>query len=388
MNRRNFIKVMSAGTGTLLVPSLLNGCTQKELMALEGWRGPSPQEKDVRMLVLSYAILAPNPHNKQPWLIDLKRADRFDLYVDPERLLPETDPPYRQIHIGQGTFLENLELAANQLGYRVQIDYFPKGMYGNTVLEKKPVASIQLIPDSTIAKNPLFDQILKRHSNKRIYEDRPLSASQLKTIQQVVPKSTEGVQLTLTSDGTLKNQLVPILEKAMKIETSNRDRDMETIAMFRFNDDEVETYRDGFGVVQSGMEGMTKWFAETFFLSRDSVTEDPKSFGEQAVSMTKEQAASAVAYGWLTTSANTRLDQVTVGRLYERINLTTTRMGLAMHPMSQVLQEYEDMMGLQKDFKQLLKIPESHTVQMLFRLGYAEPTIHSARRRVKDLMMG
>jgi hypothetical protein len=72
---------------------------------MEGWNGPRPEETDIRIRVLSHAILAANPNNIQPWLIDLTGARSFDLYVDPERLLPKTDPPYRQIHIGQGTFL-------------------------------------------------------------------------------------------------------------------------------------------------------------------------------------------------------------------------------------------------------------------------------------------
>jgi hypothetical protein len=113
MKRRNFIKATLAGTGMILIPSIFNGCSTQELKALEGWRkGHSKIEKDIRLIVLSYAILAPNPHNNQPWIIDLKDSHNFDLYVDPERLLPETDPPYRQIHIGQGTFLENLSLGS------------------------------------------------------------------------------------------------------------------------------------------------------------------------------------------------------------------------------------------------------------------------------------
>ena len=84
MKRRNFIKIMVTGSGVILVPSILNGCSENNLTALEGWHGPTKNEKDIRILVLSYAILAPNPHNKQPWIIELKDPSRFDLYVDQE----------------------------------------------------------------------------------------------------------------------------------------------------------------------------------------------------------------------------------------------------------------------------------------------------------------
>jgi len=352
-NRRNFIKVMAGGSSIILIPSLLGACGKGDAdIWLEGWKGPMAGETDIRWMVLSYAILAANPHNIQPWIVDLTGPDSLDLYVDQQRLLPETDPPARQIHIGHGTFLENLELAAGNFGYRAKIAYFPKGEYSNAVVENKPVASVTLSKDDTNARDPLFDMILRRQSNKRNYAE------------------------------------TGIMIEAMRIETASKSRDAETIAMFRFDDEERSRFRDGFGISQSGMTGLGGWIAERFFLSRDDIEKDSTSFGEQAVEMTTEQAQSAAAFGWISTASNTRLDQVVAGRGYERLNLTAAALGVAMHPMSQVLQEYSDMQDLQKRFLAYLDIPAGHTVQMLFRLGIAEPVEHSPRRSVKDLQRG
>src|SRR5438045_2022375 len=81
MKRRGFIKIMAAGSGVILVSSILSDCDTQHLTALDGWRGPDPADHDIRMIVLSYALLAPNPHNKQPWIIDLTGPRQFDLYV-------------------------------------------------------------------------------------------------------------------------------------------------------------------------------------------------------------------------------------------------------------------------------------------------------------------
>jgi hypothetical protein len=62
-------------------------------------------------------------------------------------------------------------------------------------------------------------------------------------------------------------------------------------------------------------------------------------------------------------------------------------MGLAQHPMCQILQEYEDILPLQADFKNFFNIKKSDTVQMLFRLGTAEVTQHSPRRSVADIII-
>ena len=170
VNRRNFIKVMTGGSSIILIPSVLGACNSGDSKIwLEGWNGPMADETDIRWIVLSYAILAANPHNTQPWIVDLTGPDSLDLYVDQQRLLPETDPPARQIHISQGTFLKNLKLAAQQYGYRTNIIYFPKGEYVNAAVEDRPVASVTLSHSASITKDPLFDVILKRQSNKSAY---------------------------------------------------------------------------------------------------------------------------------------------------------------------------------------------------------------------------
>jgi hypothetical protein len=362
----------------VLMPAALPGCSDAPLSAVDGWSGPPESERDIRRIVLSYAILAPNPHNKQPWIVRFTGPRSLELFVDPERLLPETDPPYRQIHIGQGTFLENLVLAAQAHGHRAVVRYFPAGMYGNQALEPKPVAAIELVPDAALVKDPLFEAILARQTNRRAYEATALRADELRGIQGAY--DTSEYPLSVLTAAPRREALAEMLEQAMRVETSNRRRDLETIAMFRFNDREIEAYRDGFGLAQSGMGPFMRWMAETFFLSRESTEADPSAFGKEAVTMTGRQARSAAAFAWISSIGNTRLDQVKVGRAYERVNLTATRLGLAMHPLSQVLQEYADMSELQRAFLQALEIPPGHTVQMLFRLGRAERTPHSPRR--------
>lgn len=385
MNRRNFIQLLGAGTGITMFGSSIVGCSSEPSAELYGWAGPESTLDDIRLKVLSYAILAPNPHNKQPWIVKLTGPLSFELYVDPERLLPETDPHYRQIHIGHGTFLEIASIAASGLGYQADIEYFPQSQYGNMELQNKPVARVELVKTANVQVDPLFNQLLNRRSNKRDYDQIALTISEQQELQQF-NQQTSDATLVFKSSPQDQKQLSQWLTQAMKIETGNRARDHETIAMFRFNDEEVKKHRDGFGLAQSGMSGIKKMVAETFFLSREKTENDPTDFGNQAVDMTQSQAHSTATFALLITTDNQRIDQLKIGRDYCRINLKTAAMGLAQHPMSQILQEYEDMLPLQKTFKQHYGIAESDTVQMLFRLGRAQPTKHSARRLVSSIV--
>lgn len=129
---------------------------QKPSIAIPAWGEFNPPESDIRNHILSYAILAPNPHNMQPWLVDLRQPERIILYCDRTRLRPQMDPLSLQLLMGYGAFLEQLELAASAAGYQTEITYFPKGSFGYSPRERiklkhiddRPIASIQLIPTS------------------------------------------------------------------------------------------------------------------------------------------------------------------------------------------------------------------------------------------------
>ena len=386
MNRRDFIKVVSATGAVTMVPSVLSGCATTKLSALDDWQPENKTNTDVRLLVLSYALLAPNAHNKQPWLVKLKAPMEFELYIDQTRLLPETDPFARQIHISHGTFIELLDLAAKHSGYVCDIRYFPQGMRNNTIISDKPVAHFTLVKSTTAKPDSLFDSILHRVSNKREYDDSPVSTETL--TQLTLPLHEDVSSLSFSNDSRYLKSIAAIADNAMQIETQNQKRDDETLAMFRFNDEEINKYRDGLSMDQSGISGFTKLIAETFFVTREKVMNDKASFSKEAINLTQKQANSATAWAWLTTKKNSRKDQILIGRTYARIHLKATELGLAMHPMSQVLQEYEDMNTLQKKFLKLLEIPEGHTVQMLFRLGYANTVRHTARRQLEQIVKG
>lgn len=394
MQRRDFIKIMGVTSSVIFVPSILNASDDKYMDkycdndVLNNWDGHNINEQDIRIKVLSYAILAPNPHNKQSWLVDLKSNDTIELYVDQSRLLPHSDPFHRQIHIGQGTFLENLSISASHFGYKAVISYFPQGEYDNIIVENKAIASITLQKDSSIKEDKLFNSILNRHSNKREYENKKVEQYKIDLLKSSINDiKNNDYKLQIEDDTNIVSKYRKISIQAMKIESSNKKANLETIEMFRFNDEELEKYKDGFGLAQSGKSSIARFFIENLFLSRKKALKDPISFGNSAIEMTQNQVNSTKSFGTLTTKSNTRLDQVKIGRVYARLNLLVSSMNLVMHPMSQVLQEYPEMKQLQKDFLAVTNTKKDETIQMFFRLGYADETTHSPRRDIKDIIV-
>ena len=190
-NRREFLIAGTAGATMLCL-----GCEAQK--PEPGWDASAHAAQDIRMQVLRYAVLAPNSHNTQPWRLQLIDSG-VRLYVDRCRLLPATDPTARQIHISQGTFLELLDIAARQLGHRADVRYFPEGEYANNVVEDKPVADVVLVPDGAVVRDPLFDEIPKRVTNKRPYDvDRRVTEAEVSAMRSA-PRGG-GVQWRMVDD--------------------------------------------------------------------------------------------------------------------------------------------------------------------------------------------
>jgi len=377
MERRTFVKLLGASGVVVLLPSPFVSCSSRELEALRPWDGPSdlPESADVRLKLLSYAVLAPNAHNKQPWVVDL-RGEGIDLYVDPLRLLPQTDPPARQITISQGTFLEILAIAATHYGLKADVTLFPNGIDALEYIGKSPVAHISLTEHKDVREDELFGYILKRHTNRRVYAGPPLTDAELVTLRQSY--ADENYPLHIFTDSALISQIAGMMTEAMRIETYNRSMHGETVEMLRFNDDEVEQHRDGLSFPNLGITGVKLFFAK-LFTSRSSAFDE--SFLQRTVGSIREGAFSSQAIGLISSRGATRTDEIMVGRHFARLFLTVTRMGLSLHPMSQIM----EIDSVKSQFMKVIHIQDEEP-QMLFRLGRSAPTPHSPRRALNDFL--
>ncbi len=83
------------------------------------------------MRAIAWGIQAPNPHNTQAWKFRLVSDTEARLYVDERRLLPVTDPPARQIHIGAGCCIETLAVGMSTEGYETDVKLLPDGPHGS-----------------------------------------------------------------------------------------------------------------------------------------------------------------------------------------------------------------------------------------------------------------
>lgn len=380
MKRRNFIRI--AGGGVVLAAATLTGCAQPTpAEAIEAWQS-APREADPRRWVISHAILAPNAHNLQSWLVDLGTPDEIVLRCDLKRLLPETDPFSRQIMMSQGTFLELLDLAARERGLRADIELFPRGVSAPTdQLDGRAIARIRLTADPSVKKDPLFAQILNRRTNRSAYDpSRPVPAQAWKAMAEAAVANA-ATPLRFGWAGTEQAELLKrhrdIAIEAWRIELTTERTVLESYKVLRVGAAEIAQHRDGVSL----LDPLPVLMNRLGLLDRTHAPA-PGEFALKAqVDGFNKKIASTPGFLWLITDTNDRATQVAAGRAYARVQLAATAHGVSMHPLQQALQEYPEQVGPHTAIRGLLgAVQPAHTVQMWARVGFA-PEVSPAPRR-------
>ncbi|MFO6465723.1 Acg family FMN-binding oxidoreductase [Jannaschia sp. KMU-145] len=355
LSRRKTIALIGGGTILAATGGLATfAATRTPHAALAPWDAAG-NYADPRMRALSYALLAPNPHNRQPWEAELTGTDGIAIWRDPARDLPVTDPHGRQLTIGMGCFLELCRMAAAEEGYATDTVLFPEG-------EDGPVARLTLTDGGT--PDPLFAHVMARRSHKEAFDPRPVGPE----------ASALAEHADLHLDGETRDALRTIAHDAWIAEVSTPAALKESIDLLRIGRAEIEANPDGIDLGGPMMEGL----ARVGLLTREAAMDLDNPGTRANVEATAEAILGAPGMVVQTTATNTRDDQIEVGRRWLRLNLAATGAGLALRPVSQALQEYPEM-AVHHDAIHAIAAPDGGTVQMLGLLGYAEPTPRTPR---------
>ncbi len=382
--RRGFIRIVGGSAVVVGASGYGFAATRTPTEALAPWKlAGGVGYSDPRMRALSYAILAPNPHNRQPWMVDLDTPGEATLYCDLERLLPETDPPNRQITIGLGCFLELLRMAAAEEGFFADITPFPEGMpeaFDGGNLDARPVAHIRFVAGEA-APDLLFKHVLARRSLKVPY-DTARSVSNA-VLADLVTVTDDTVRVGSTNDPVRVERLRDLTWRGHHMESITPRTMQESIDLMRIGKAEINANPDGIALGGFFLEGL----ALLGQLTREQMADPNSAAFKQGLDMFKAIMASAMGYVWLETGANTRLDQLRAGANWLRLNLKATSLGLGIHPLSQALQEYPEMAALFAELHGELGVTDKAAsgarVQMFGRLGYGPEIAGTPRWRIE-----
>jgi len=367
MRTRRFL--LTRGPAAVVVAGALSGCGPNLEVVRAPWREAGEDFADPRLDALSYAILAPNPHNMQPWRVRLEGEDAFTLYAASDKLLPETDPPNRQITIGLGAFLALFRMAAAEAGYRATIEPFPQGE-PEPVLDGRPIARVVLSEDASAPRDPLFAHVLDRRTVRGRYRAGEVpGAPEMAALEAAVLESgAPAVSFGWTSDPELVAFLIKATQDAWRIE-------METPATARENSENI---RLGAAAVRARPEGvpiaggLPEILAKAGLLTEEEFRKPGSVAFDNAIKFYNDDVAGTSAFAWFGSPRNGRADQLAFGTAWLRFQLAAAKLGVATHPTSQALQEYREVADIYDAVQARLGYAAPARVQALFRIGRAD----------------
>lgn len=372
VSRRQVLYVIGSSVVIAAAGATAFSMTRTPGAALRPWSAAGTGYADPRMRALSYAILAPNPHNRQPWLVDLSQESKITLFCDADRRLPETDPFDRQISIGLGCFLELLSMAAASDGYASDVTLFPNGT-SEERLDERPVAEITLRRDPLAKAPELFRYVHDRRTNRSLYDtSRPIAPDVLGQLQNA---SFSGLTIGTTNTEDGLKQLRALTWTGHEIEMLTESTRMESVRLMRIGKSEIQTNPDGIYLGGAMLEALNL----VGMLTRETIGDPQSDAFKQGMDMFRGLLNSAMGYVWVVTDSNSRADQIATGRAWLGINLRATALRLALQPLSQTLQEYPEMAFARVEIHKALGAGPGQTVQMLGRLGYADQVPPSPR---------
>jgi hypothetical protein len=352
IDRRESLKILGATALALGPAPLTSGCRGLARSDLEPERaaGASRTALQPELLdILYHASLAPSGHNAQPWTVRIPEPGILVIGTAHSRWLPAVDPNNRELLLSLGAFLENLIAAAGHHGYHAEYRVVAHSSTERDVLEVRLTRATR-VPFA-------LEKIRQRRTVRRNHLPGPLSGDDLSALAQpfgdrfaVFPRGSTAARYL--EEGTIEaNRLQAYRDPAQE----------ELSRWIRWTDDEGRHYQNGLTPESMEITGLSGWFVR-HFMNRKSVMK--KSFRERSVDAVREQVRS---YGdWLVVSSTDSSipSLIATGRAFERTLLGVRQRMIAIHPMTQMLEE----VPIRDQLARELRV--SGDLQFILRAGY------------------
>lgn len=155
------------------------------------------------------ARLAPSKHNSQPWRFDIS-ADALDVWADPSRRLPASDPLGRELVISCGAAVQTAVVAARATGMALTVTSWPQGPSGPVA---RLVESGRVVPSAE--DRARLDAVRTRRTDRGPLDAGQLPASLPFLLQDVA--ASHGCELRLVRTEGDMRALSRLVEQADRL---------------------------------------------------------------------------------------------------------------------------------------------------------------------------
>jgi len=361
VDRRSFLRYVGQGVfllGGLSVMTSCGGVDRDRLSARDRKQQQIAGLTEQEMDILYLASLAPSGHNTQPWMVRIVEPQHWIIGSARERWLPAVDPQNREVMLSLGAFLENLIIAAEVYGYVIDLNIIAKSSLDKDIVDIR-------LKKGQVRDFPV-ERIKTRRTVRNNFSDREITADDLKhitlhhkrphLIEVMMPhgfyfpnNSPQGKRLR---EGTLEANRKQAFRDPAQEELAN---------WIRWSNKDAEEQRNGLTPDSMEIGGAAGFYVRNFY-DRKSVLS--KSFRETTVDTVSKQVRTCG--GWLViTSQDSRIETlIEYGRMFEEMLLRIRERKIAIHPMTQMLEENPARDATAKE------LGLAGEVQWILRIGY------------------
>jgi nitroreductase len=309
------------------------------------------------------AAMAPSPYNSQPWRFRSKDPAVVDLQWDPERWLARADPEGRLLYVALGAALENFLVAARDLGFAPELDWFPDGEGSTTAVR------IQLgRPGELGEPDPRVDMQARRRT-----AHGPLTGP----LEPSVRDAVDGMAMAGVTLAWAEGEWQEALAGHAAETASHQWRDPafreELVAWLRKDRGELEVRRDGMALTR--FRRFPGWLAKGL---RRAMVRLPGLFDPQARTARRIRRAPALVV-LATPEGNGRRQWLEVGRAYQRLGVELARWGHALGPEAALTATEE----ARSETGRLMRLEQP---QLVARIGRARPHPGTPRRKLHRVL--
>ncbi|MCU1693420.1 MAG: nitroreductase [Frankiales bacterium] len=303
---------------------------------------------------------APSKHNTQPWRF-VVRSDALEVWPDPARLLPETDPHRRELVLSCGAAAQTALVLARADGLDVRVSALPDGTAG-PVARLSVLGTLQAQPHDT----ELAAAVGRRHTDRGPLDAARLPAATPFLLQQAA--ADHGAELRLVSaPGEVASVARLLLEADHRLALRRSPRE-EVRAWSRPAGSEQAD-----GVAASATRGARASY-EAAFVQRDFSL--PGS-----VPLHDRSGPDRPLLAVLTTARDRPSDRVDAGRAVAQLLLELTLAGGAASFLDQVVEDDVGRSALRE------ALGGSGWPQLVLRVGVGGHVPASRRRPADDVVV-
>jgi len=365
MKRKKFIgnvvgTVIAVGTTAYLLSDKSNFVRADIKLADGNNQTLKPDEKEILFL----ASLAPSGHNTQPWFVQYLEPYHWIIGNDKSKWLTAVDPTQRETILSIGAFMQNLDYAAGAFGYACDWTLLA------TTNQDEQVMSVKLIKEAL--KNA-FDiaKIKNRRTVRSNFLSEVLKPEDLKYLVNAEPDFIYYLPITSQESQFINEQTI----EANRLQSYRDLAQQELANWIRFSSRDAEKYRDGLTTASMEIEGFAGWLVRNFY-GKDNVMK--QDFRETGLDKVKQEVSASAGWILITSKDNTVATLLETGRRMQRLFLNVRERNIALHPMTQILEEASTRQTLNQS------IGISGNIQFILRTGYVKdyPPPVSLRRPV------